>query len=733
MRPVATAIGDLVARLRMDTSGFRRSARGATGPMRLMGGAAGALTGTVGALTASLIGAGGLSFAFIRAGKSANDFAGEMNRSVAIMKDVNAEIRADMERTAESVSFSTKFSAKEAAGAYFFLASAGLDAAQSIAALPRVAKFAQAGNFDLSLATDLATDALSALGLKSNDAAENARNLQHVMDNLVEANRNANASVQQFSEALTNKAGAAMRLLGIEIEEGLALLSVWADQGVKAQDAGTRMDIVLRDLTAKAILNADAFEKAGIAVFEFGEIRNIADIVQDMERRMLGMTDRGRKAELMLLGFTNKTVNATASLLGFSDAIRQYEENQNGAAGATEEVADNMTDLDASWAKAAASIERANNDFFPSVLDGFADIIDVMTGSQSEFDKVTEKVNGLTRAGNALGKTFSAAAKGMGAFFDLLSAERQLNNLRNRVREVNRELGISPKEDNLATGQDDQPTPGKFDGIIQFLQEEFDKTQEEIAVAQAKLLVKANAMGARLFQETRTPMEQFTQRIKDINNLLRVGALGTGQTAADTAARGRAAALTDLQRAQSKSQIEAPRLAAAQEKGTSEAFSTIFQAQNNPALRVAMDQLSVQRQQLEVQRQIAGQGGARPMEFSDASTRAAAARFREQRIAEMGGAATQTDGGRDEAGFFRQDFMGRMEAPPRRLGFKPGSPEEKGEFARLAAAREKFGKVGITSEKGPNEQLKVNKEQLIELKRIARKLETQETVSIPAG
>lgn len=371
--------------------------------MRLMGGAAGALT-------SSLIGAGGLSFAFIRMGRSANQFAGAMNRSIAIMKDVNADIRKDMERTAIAVARDTKFGATEAAEAYFFLASAGLDAAQSIAALPGVAKFAQAGNFDLSLATDLATDALSALGLKSADAAINARNLTRVMDVLVEANRNANASVEQFSQALTNKAGAAMRILGIEIEEGLAVLSVWADQGLKAQDAGTRMDIVLRDLTAKAILNADAFEKAGIAVFEFGEIRNIADIVQDMERRMLGMTDRGRKAELMLLGFTNKTVNATASLLGFSSEIRNYEAQLKNAGGATEDVSDNLTDLDSSWAKAGAAMQTISNQFMPPILDSFAALITQIAGTTDELQKGTEAMGNWAKAGQKLADVGEVAA-----------------------------------------------------------------------------------------------------------------------------------------------------------------------------------------------------------------------------------------------------------------------------------------------------------------------------------
>ncbi len=60
----------------------------------------------------------------------------------------------------------------------------------------------------------------SALGLTVDNAEENLGNLTRVTDVLVKANTLANATVQQFSEALTNKAGAALRILNKDVEEG---------------------------------------------------------------------------------------------------------------------------------------------------------------------------------------------------------------------------------------------------------------------------------------------------------------------------------------------------------------------------------------------------------------------------------------------------------------------------------------------------------------------------------
>lgn len=268
------------------------------------------------------------------------DFDKAMTESTAIMGNLSDAMKKDLENAARDVATTTRFSATEAAKAYFYLASAGLDAAQSMEALPKVAAFAQAGNFDLALATDLLTDAQSALGMTvRDDVVKNMENMVRVSDVLVKANVLANASVQQFSEALTNKAGAALRLLGKDVEEGVAVLAALADQGVKGAQAGESLNIVMRDLQRAAIENKEAFAQANIAVFDSnGEMRNMADIVSDLENRLGGMSDEQKRSELMMLGFQDRSVSAMMALLGTSDAIRRYEKELRSAGGTTDEI-----------------------------------------------------------------------------------------------------------------------------------------------------------------------------------------------------------------------------------------------------------------------------------------------------------------------------------------------------------------------------------------------------------
>jgi TP901 family phage tail tape measure protein len=215
------------------------------------------------------------------------DFDAALNQSTAIMGNVSEDVRDRMSQAARDVATSLNISHAQAAESFYFLASAGLDAEQSIAALPQVAAFAKAGMFDMATATDLATDAQSALGLVSDDATINLENLTRVTDVFVKANTLANASVEQFSTAMTTKAGVALRNVGKDIEEGTAVLAVFADQGIKGEQAGTMLTRTLEGLADNARKNAKQFKQFGVEVFDSeGAMRPMVDIVQDLEGAM---------------------------------------------------------------------------------------------------------------------------------------------------------------------------------------------------------------------------------------------------------------------------------------------------------------------------------------------------------------------------------------------------------------------------------------------------------------
>ena len=232
-------------------------------------------------------------------------FDGALVKSQAIMGDLTKTMEEDMARAAREVALATTFSAEQAAESFYFLASAGLDAEASISALPVVAQFAQAGMFDMALATDLLTDAQSALGLTiKNDAVANMENMIVVSDTLARASQLANATIEQFSTSLTTKAGTALKSVEKDIAEGAAALAVFADQGVKGELAGTQLTNTIFGLAEQAQKVPDQFEDLGISVFDAsGKMNNFADIADDFTESLGDMTVEQRLATLSQLGF----------------------------------------------------------------------------------------------------------------------------------------------------------------------------------------------------------------------------------------------------------------------------------------------------------------------------------------------------------------------------------------------------------------------------------------------
>lgn len=281
--------------------------------------------------------AGGLAFSV----KAFADFDAALNESIAIMGDVTDMQRNEMAAAAREVATQTTFSAEQAASAFYYLASSGLSAEQSIEALPQVAQFAQAGLFDLETATDLLVNSQIAMGLSSKDAEENLRQLTRVSDVLTEANNEATGSVQEFAEALTNKAAGAMRDAKVELEEGVAVLAALAQKGLKGASAGEKLAIFLRDTTRAAVRNREEFAKFNVEIFDQnGELKNLADVVAEFENALGPMSTAERAAALESMGMTRAVGDVIRTLMGSSDEIRTYEQNLRNAGGATEEVAD---------------------------------------------------------------------------------------------------------------------------------------------------------------------------------------------------------------------------------------------------------------------------------------------------------------------------------------------------------------------------------------------------------
>lgn len=272
------------------------------------------------------------------------DFDQAMTESLAIMDKTDQAMRSKMEKQAMALSEMSKFSATEVAKGYYHLASAGMNAMEQLASMPVVAKFAQAGMMDLAKSAELLSGAVTAMGMKTGkSSAEIGDAYQHVADVLTEANNRALGTIEDFALALSHRAGAQLRVYNKSVEEGVAALMAFASQNIKGAAAGQQLYMVLRDIGRYSVTHAKAWKDANITVWEAGGgMRDLGDIIMDLEKKLTSLSGPQRIATMLQLGFNQRTLASIQMLLGFGETIKDYEFALRKAGGATDEVARNQ-------------------------------------------------------------------------------------------------------------------------------------------------------------------------------------------------------------------------------------------------------------------------------------------------------------------------------------------------------------------------------------------------------
>ncbi len=292
------------------------------------------------ALTAGAAGIAAASAGVVAFGKSSIDagsqFDASMSQVAATMGVTTGEI-GELRDFAMEMGAKTAFSATQAADALNYMALAGYDSNEAMEALPNVLNLAAAGGIDLAYASDMVTDAQSALGLSMDESAE-------LVDKMAMASSKSNTSVAQLGEAILTVGGTAKNLAGGTTELSTAL-GILADNGVKGAEGGTALRNIILSLSAPTDTASDALERLGINVFDNeGKMRSLNDIFTDFNGSLSSMT-QGEQTQVLNEIFNKvdlKSVNALLANTG--DRFNELSGYIDDAAGAAEKMANTQLD-----------------------------------------------------------------------------------------------------------------------------------------------------------------------------------------------------------------------------------------------------------------------------------------------------------------------------------------------------------------------------------------------------
>lgn len=428
----------LFAKIGLDTSEYDKGLAGASQKTSSFGSKVKSFfTGVAKVGAAALGGATAAITAFgVSSVKTGAQFDSSMSQVAATMGTTVDNIQ-ELRDFAMDMGAKTAFSATQAADALNYMALAGYNADEAMTALPNVLNLAAAGNIELAYASDMVTDAQSALGLSMEESAE-------LVDKMAMASSKSNTSVAQLGEAILTVGGTAKNLAGGTTELATSL-GILADNGIKGAEGGTTLRNVILSLAAPTDQAAELMESLGLEVYDAeGKMRPLNETFGDLDAILSTMT-QGEQTEVLNKIFNKVDLKGVNALLantgGRFDELSGYIDNATGSAeqmaavqldnlqgdvtllksafeGAQIAISDKLTPALRDFVQfGTEGITRLSNAFQKGGLSGAMEELGDILGEA--LGKVTEKLPDAVEAG---GKFLGALVQGISNSLPALGA-----------------------------------------------------------------------------------------------------------------------------------------------------------------------------------------------------------------------------------------------------------------------------------------------------------------------
>lgn len=306
----------------------------ATGALQKIGSVAGgAMKVAAGAVAAGTAATVGFATEAVNAGMSFDKSMSQVAATMGTSVDQIGQLRD----FAMEMGAKTAFSATEAADALNYMALAGYDADTSMAMLPNVLNLAAAGGIELADASDMITDAQSALGL-------NIEQTTAMVDQMAKASSKTNTSVAQLGEAILTVGGTAQYMAG-GTNELSSVLGVLADNGIKGSEGGTHLRNILLKLASPTKEASDLLNQLGVNVFDAqGKMRSFSELFPELNAAMSTLTDEERLSAMSTLFNSRDIASATALLSTSTERWGELSDQLDNCTGAAQAMADTQLD-----------------------------------------------------------------------------------------------------------------------------------------------------------------------------------------------------------------------------------------------------------------------------------------------------------------------------------------------------------------------------------------------------
>ena len=271
----------------------------------------------------------------VRAVKVTSEFRSALNQAGTVAGATRKEYEA-MQAAALRLGKDTSFSAGQAADAFLELARSGFSAQQSIEGVDAVVQLAAAANTDMGTSAEVASDLMTAFGLKAAD-------LDSIVNSLAGATLN---SAQSFEDLIysTRYAAPTFSNLGFTMEDLATATAALAAEGIKGSTAGTTLRAVFARMIKPTSEVQHLMHQLGISITESnGEFKSFEDIVGIVNGSLEGLTTSQRQQAMVTLfgmramdGASILFRNTTDDIAALSDKVNAQGQAAKAAAATME-------------------------------------------------------------------------------------------------------------------------------------------------------------------------------------------------------------------------------------------------------------------------------------------------------------------------------------------------------------------------------------------------------------
>lgn len=272
--------------------------------------------------------------------KSVIDTYGAFEESMSNVKAISGATAEEFEKLtakAKEEGATTKFTAKDSADAFGYMAMAGWKTEDMLNGIDGIMSLAAASGEELATTSDIVTDALTAFGLQASDSG-------HFADVLAQASANANTNVGMMGESFKYVAPVA-GALKYSVEDVSLALGLMANASVKGSMAGTSLKTSLANLAAPTDKMQGAMDKYGISLTKRnGEMKTLHEVLDNLRSSLGDLSETEQTAAASTI-FGNEAMAGMLAIINASaDDYNKLTAAVNNADGASQQMADTMLD-----------------------------------------------------------------------------------------------------------------------------------------------------------------------------------------------------------------------------------------------------------------------------------------------------------------------------------------------------------------------------------------------------